>query len=197
MSATAMAPLIYGELYYLLILKDFFCLDYEKVEMSITKRTKAAIAVNLFGHPAELKKLRKLADKKGIYLIEDAAQCPLTSEDNKFAGTIGHIGIFSLNYHKHIHSGEGGICCTDDDNLAFRLKAIRNHGENIVEPLKVQEITNLIGFNFRMTELSAAVGFEQLKKIDKFVNKRETIAKQISSQLSHRKPTNTYSEIRL
>lgn len=185
MSATVMAPLIYGGIPVFVDLeKNFFCLDYKKVESSITNKTKAIIAVNLFGHPAELQKLRKLADRKGIYLIEDSAQCPLATENDKFAGTIGHIGIFSLNYHKHIHSGEGGICCTNDDNLALRLKAIRNHGENIVEPLKIKDITNLVGFNFRMTELSAAVGFSQLEKIDKLVERRVNIAEYISSQLS-------------
>tara|TARA_Y100001970_G_scaffold275247_1_gene376226 strand:+ start:2642 stop:3934 length:1293 start_codon:yes stop_codon:yes gene_type:complete len=185
MSATVMAPLFYGGIPVFVDIEDkFFCLDYEKVVSAITEKTKAIMVVNLFGHPAEIIKLRKLADKKGIYLIEDAAQCPLATENDKFAGTIGHIGVFSLNYHKHIHSGEGGICCTNDYNLALRLKAIRNHGENVLEPLKIDDITNLVGFNFRMTELSAAVGFEQLKKIDKFVSNRETIAKKLSSELS-------------
>ena len=90
--------------------------------------------------------------------------CPLASENSFYAGTIGHIGVFSLNYHKHIHTGEGGICCTDDDELALRLRAIRNHGENIIESLNIQDITNFVGFNFRMTELNASIGIEQLKK---------------------------------
>ena len=185
MSATAMAPLIYGGIPVFVDLEEnYFCLDYKKVEISITKKTKAIIAVNLFGHPAQLKKLRKLADENGIFLIEDAAQCPLAEEEKKYAGTIGHIGIFSLNYHKHIHTGEGGICCTDDDDLALRLKAIRNHGENIIDPLKINDITNLVGFNFRMTELSAAVGCQQLKKIEKLVFRRENIANKLTSELS-------------
>ena len=107
------------------------------------------------------------------------------AEDNgRLAGTIGHIGVFSLNYHKHIHTGEGGICVTDDDNLALRMKLIRNHGENVVEPLEIDDLTNLIGFNFRLTEIQAAIGIEQLKKIDHHVEKREKIAKSLSESLN-------------
>ena len=101
MSATAMAPIFYGGIpVFVDIEKDFFCLDVMKVKNSISSKTKAIIAVNLFGHPAHLAELREIADKRGIYLIEDAAQCPLAKENGIYAGTIGHIGVFSLNYHK-------------------------------------------------------------------------------------------------
>ncbi len=185
MSATVMAPLIYGGIpVFVDIEEDYFCIDLNKVELAINSKTKAIIAVNLFGHPAELRRLRDLADKNGIYLIEDAAQCPLASENSFYAGTIGHIGVFSLNYHKHIHTGEGGICCTDDDELALRLRAIRNHGENIIESLNIQDITNFVGFNFRMTELSASIGIEQLKKINSLVSNRENIADKLTKKLT-------------
>jgi perosamine synthetase len=184
MSATAMAPLFYGAIpVFVDVEPNHFCLDIRKVGSAITSRTRAILAVNLFGHPAALASLRKLADEKGIYLIEDAAQSPLAKEDGRFTGTIGHIGVFSLNYHKHIHTGEGGICCTNDADLALRLRAIRNHGENIVEPLNISDPTNLIGFNFRMTELSAAIGLEQMKKIDDLVDGREAIASRLSDAL--------------
>ena len=181
MSATAMAPLFYGAIpVFVDVEPHYFCLDLAKVSATITQRTRAIVAVNLFGHPAALTSLRKLADEKGIYLIEDAAQSPLALENGRFAGTIGHIGVFSLNYHKHIHTGEGGMCCTDDDDLALRLRAIRNHGENIVEALDITDSTNLVGFNFRMTEMSAAIGIEQLKKMDALVAEREKIAGRLS-----------------
>ena len=143
--------------------KDYFCLDYQAVINKITNRTKAIIAVNLMGHPAELIKLRKLADSKGIYLIEDNAQAPHAHENGLLTGTIGHIGVASLNYHKHIHTGEGGVCTTNDDNLAERLKLIRNHGENVINDLDIKNLTNLIGFNFRLTEIGAAMGISQIK----------------------------------
>lgn len=184
MSATVMAPLIYGGIPVFVDMEpDFFCLDPEKVRAAITIRTRAILAVDLFGHPAALQELRSLADEKGIYLIEDAAQAPLATENGRCAGTIGHIGVFSLNYHKHIHTGEGGICCTDDDDLALRLRAIRNHGENIVEPLGIHDATNMVGFNFRLTEIGAAIGIEQLKKIDHLVTERETIGSRLSDSV--------------
>lgn len=185
MSATVMAPLIYGGIpVFVDIEPDYFCIDPKKVEEAITPRTRAIVAVDLFGHPAALLELRKIADKKGIFLIEDAAQAPLASEENQLAGTIGHIGVFSLNYHKHIHTGEGGMCCTNDSDLALRLRAIRNHGENIVEALDITDLTNLVGFNFRMTELSAAIGIEQLMKVDALVSERESISTRLSSSLA-------------
>ena len=184
MSATAMAPLIYGGIPVFVDLEmETFCLDPAKARAAITPKTRAIFAVNMFGHPAALHELRALADEKGIYLIEDAAQCPLAMENGRYAGTIGHIGIFSLNYHKHVHTGEGGVCCTDDDGLALRLRVIRNHGENVVEPLAIADATNLVGFNFRLTELQAAIGTEQLKKIDRLVDERELIAKRLSDAM--------------
>lgn len=181
MSATVVAPLFYGGVpVFVDIDPDTFCLDLEKVKSAITHRTRAIIAVDLFGHPAELRALRQLADERGIFLIEDAAQAPLAREYGRYAGTVGHIGVFSLNYHKHIHTGEGGMCCTNDEELALRLRAIRNHGENIVEPLGLKNITNLVGFNFRMTELSAAIGLAQLKKIDRLVDSRERIGTRLT-----------------
>lgn len=185
MSATAMAPLIYGGIpVFVDIEPDSFCLDVEKVEAAITPRTRAILVVDLFGHPAALAALRRLADAHGIFLVEDAAQAPLASENGSFAGTVGHIGVFSLNYHKHIHTGEGGVCVTDDDALALRLRAIRNHGENIAAPLELEMIENLVGFNFRMTEMSAAVGRAQLAKLDGFIEGRETRARQLSAAVA-------------
>ncbi len=184
MSATAMAPLVYGGIpVFADVETETFCLDPDEVRRLLTGRTKAIIAVNLMGHPARLKELRSLADEHGIFLIEDNAQSPLASEEGLFAGTVGHIGVFSLNYHKHIHAGEGGICVTDDPNLAFRLQLIRNHGENCVGGMEGRDLTNLVGFNFRMTELTAAVALVQLRNIEVHVDRRRQIAEALSSGL--------------
>ncbi len=184
MSATAMAPLFYGAIpVFVDIEPETFCLDPTKVRAAITPRTRAILVVNLFGHPAALHELRALADEHGLVLIEDNAQGPLALENGRHAGTIGHIGVFSLNYHKHIHTGEGGVCTTDDDNLARRLLMIRNHGENVVDDLPVGDIVNLIGYNFRLTELSAAIGIEQLKKAEALVARRQRIADRMSDAL--------------
>lgn len=184
MSATAMCPLIYGGIPVFADLEDdTFCLSVESVKNNLTKKTKAIIAVNLFGHPAKLHELRKIADENNIYLIEDNAQAILSHENGIFTGTIGHIGVFSLNYHKHIHTGEGGMCCTNDDELGQRLQLIRNHAEAVVEQAKISNLSNMVGFNLRMTELSAAIGIVQLNNLEKHVQKRINFGNKLSDCL--------------
>jgi perosamine synthetase len=185
MSATAVAPLAYGGIpVFADVEAETFCLDPAAVARALSPRTKAIIAVNLFGHPARLAELRALADRHGVALVEDNAQGPLATEAGRYAGTIGHIGVFSLNYHKHIHTGEGGMCVTRDEALANRLRLIRNHGENVVEAWGVDDLTNMIGFNHRMTELSAAVGLVQLRDADRHVEARERLARRLTEGLS-------------
>jgi perosamine synthetase len=186
MTATAVAPLFYGGIpVFVDVEADYFCLDVASVERAITPRTKAILAVNIFGHPAELKRLRALADARGLYLVEDNAQAVLAEEDGRLAGTVGHIGIYSLNIHKHIQIGEGGVCVTNDSALAKRLQLIRNHGENVIDWLGVEDLTNIVGFNFRMTELSAAIGLAQLERIDELVERAESIAKRLTDGTSN------------
>jgi len=181
MSATAVAPLFYGGIpVFADIEEETFCIDPLEVEQRITEKTRAIIAVNLFGHPAQLSRLRTLADEKNLFLIEDNAQAPLGREGQNLCGTVGDIGVYSLNYHKHIHTGEGGVCVTASEELAWRLQLIRNHGENLVESEEIQDISNLVGMNLRLTEMSAAVGTAQLADIDAHVESRERIAKALS-----------------
>ncbi len=188
MSATAMAPLIYGGIpIFVDIDEDTFCISINDLKKKITKKSKAVIAVNLFGHPAELGELKKICNNHNLFLIEDNAQAPLATENNNLTGTIGDVGIFSLNYHKHIHCGEGGVAVTNNKDLAVRMQLVRNHAEAVVKPAKVDNLTNMIGFNFRMTELSAAVANEQLRKIEKHVDKRIKISETLSEKLSNLK----------
>jgi dTDP-4-amino-4,6-dideoxygalactose transaminase len=185
MSATAMAPLAYGGIpVFADVREDDYCLDPEKVAGEITPKTRAILVTNLFGQPARLTELRQLADAHGIYLIEDNAQGPFAQEQGRHAGTIGHIGVFSLNVHKHIQTGEGGVCCTDNDALAQRLQMIRNHGENVVESSTMEDLSNLYGFNFRLTELSAAVGLAQLEKASAIIDGRIQLAERLSQGLA-------------
>lgn len=185
MSATAASPLAYGAVpVFADIEEETFCIDPAEVARKITPRTRAVIAVNLFGHPARLHELRALCEERGIILIEDNAQGPLAEENGKFAGTIAHIGVFSLNYHKHIHTGEGGMCCTDDERLALRMQMIRNHAESVAAESGMEDLSNMFGFNLRLTEMSAAVGIEQLKSVERHVEARERVCKKLSSELS-------------
>ena len=184
MSASVAAPIFYGGIPVFADIEDeTFCIDPERVAAEITSKTKAVVAVNMFGHPARLAQLRKLCDANDIYLIEDNAQAPLGSEQGRYTGTIGHIGIYSLNFHKHIHTGEGGLCVTNDDDLATRLRLIRNHGENCTDMLDGGAITNMVGMNLRMTEMSAAVGRVQLAAADAHVEARESIANRLTEGL--------------
>jgi len=182
MSATAVAPMFYGAVPVFVDIEDeTYCLDHAMTEAAIGPKTKAVFAVNLFGHPARLAELRALCDRNGIYLVEDNAQGPFAKEGDRWAGTIGHIGVFSLNVHKHIQTGEGGLCVTDDDDLALRLQLIRNHGENVVRDVEVGDLANTLGLNFRMTELSAGVGVGQIERAADIIAGRVAIAERLSA----------------
>lgn len=173
MSATATAALIYNAIpVFADIEEDCFCLDPKSVESRITPRTRAIMTVDLFGQPYDAAAINALARKHGLYVIEDTAQAPGAMLQGRFAGTLGDIGVYSLNYHKHIHCGEGGVVVTDNDDLADRMRLIRNHAEAVVEAKGVHSLVNMIGFNYRMTELEAAVARCQLKKLPALLEKR-------------------------
>lgn len=181
MSATVVAPLAYGGIPVFADLEpDTFTLDPEAVRAAITPRTKAILAVNLFGQPARLQELRELADERGLWLVEDNAQAPTAREHGRFAGTVGHLGVFSLNYHKHIHTGEGGVVVTRDPDLARKVQLIRNHGENVVEHLGITDLAGLVGHNLRLGELAAAIGRAQLRDVDRHVARRVHLAEALT-----------------
>jgi len=166
MSASASAALVYNAIpVFADIEEDYFCLDPDSVEERITPRTKAIMAVDIFGLPYDAGRINAIAERHNLTVIEDAAQAPGVKSGGKYAGTLGHIGVYSLNYHKHIHAGEGGIIVTDDDELAERMRLIRNHAEAVVEQMGRTHLVNMLGFNFRMTEIEAAITREQLKKL--------------------------------
>lgn len=185
MTASATAALIYGAIpIFADIEEDYFCLDPESVKQKITSRTKAIIVVDIFGQLYDVEAINKIAKEHNLIVIEDAAQAPGAMYNEQYAGTLGDMGVYSLNYHKHIHSGEGGIIVTNDDELATRLKLIRNHAEAVVEGMGYEDLTNMIGFNYRMTEMEAAIAREQLKKLDMLLEKRLQNVGYISKGLS-------------
>jgi len=157
--------------------EETYCIDPDEVERVWRTtalyggRTAAVIAVNLFGHPARLSRLREICNERGMFLIEDSAQTPLASDDGMISGAVGDIGVYSLNRHKHIHCGEGGIAVTNDDARAEGMRSVRNHG---VLPL---------GLNLRMTEIEAAIANVQLKNIDKHVGARRSFGWTLSNEL--------------
>lgn len=154
MSATAAAPMFTGA-------TPIFC-DVDEETFGLSAATLPyevpanwpVFTANLFGHPSDLYRLRKWCDANATYLIEDNAQSPFAMADGRFAGTIGHIGVFSLNIHKPLQCGEGGIIVTNDDALADKMRDFINHGEVNGGP---------IGLNLRMTEATAAIAKKQLR----------------------------------
>lgn len=184
MCASATAPLIYNAIpVFADVEPDYFCLDIKSIEEKITDRTKAIIVVDIMGQVYN-QQINDLAKKHHLKVIEDCAQAPYAKYKDNFAGTLGDIGIYSLNYHKHIHSGEGGILVTNDDELANKLRLIRNHAEAVVEAKGETDLTNMVGFNYRMTEIEAAIAREQLKKLPKLVEERLKNIKYLEEHLS-------------
>jgi len=185
MSASATAPLVYGGIpVFADIEEDYFCLDAVSVESHITPRTKAIIAVDIFGQPYDALNINRIARKHGLMVIEDCAQAPGALHGKKFAGTLADIGVYSLNYHKHIHCGEGGVVVTDNKKLAERVQLIRNHAEAVVEAKGVKDLSNMVGFNYRMTEIEAAITRCQLKKLRPLVEERQKNCVYLEKHLS-------------
>lgn len=163
---------------------DTFCLDPASVEANITPHTRAIMAVDIFGHAADMDALMEVAGRHGLKVITDTAQAPGAMYKGQCTGTQAHVGGYSLNYHKHIHTGEGGILVTNDDEIAKRLQLIRNHAEAVVGPMGMTDLRNMIGHNFRLGEIECAIGIEQLKKLGGFVASRQRAAERLTAGLS-------------
>ena len=184
MTASATAAIVYGGIpVFADIDPEIYCITPDSIQNHITPFTKAIIVVDLFGHPADMDEIMKIAQENDLIVIEDAAQAPGATYKGSYAGTIGHIGVFSLNVHKTIQCGEGGIIVTNDDNFAERLQLIRNHGEVVVKGKGVKNIQNMVGFNYRMTEIEAAISREQLKKLKRLLIPRIKAANYLTSNL--------------
>jgi perosamine synthetase len=163
---------------------DTYCIDPTSIEKNITPQTKAILAVDLFGHPCDYDAIDKIASQYGLKVIYDSAQSPNALHGQDFAGTRGDIGGISLNFHKHIHTGEGGVLFTNNDDYAQKLKLIRNHGEAVVGSIPNASLVNMLGYNFRLGEIESAIGKEQLRKLDEKTNSRITIANRLTECLS-------------
>jgi perosamine synthetase len=160
-----------------------FCLDPASVAERITERTRAIVVVDLFGCPADMDAIMAIAREHDLVVIEDAAQAPGATYRGRHAGTLGHIGVFSLNYHKTIQCGEGGIAVTDDERLAERLALARNHGEAVVADMG-RPHADVLGFNYRMTEIEAAIAEAQLARLEELTEPRIAHARRLSDGLA-------------
>lgn len=154
-----------------------------------TEKTRGVLIADIFGLSADWTAIRELAKENGWLTVGDSAQAPGVRLADGWAGTFAHIGGFSLNYHKHIHTGEGGMIVTNDSMLAERAQLLRNHAEAVVAAMPEEErdefAEGLVGHNFRLGELEAALGISQLAKIDRIVSQRRRVAIQLRDGLQH------------
>lgn len=185
MSATAAAILAYNAIPVFSDVEfEHYNLDPDVIESKITPRTKAIFVVHIFGHPTDMSPIMQIAKKHNLRVIEDAAQSPGAIYKGKLTGTIGDIGVYSLNCNKVIQCGEGGIAVTDSEELAEKLRLIRNHAEAVIASgRKTKSLINMIGWNYRMTEIEAAIAREQLKKLDAFNEARIRLVNYLNDKL--------------
>ncbi len=162
--------------------KNTFNIDPNEIEKKITKKTKAILAVDIFGHPVNVSEIRKICKKHNLKFILDCAQSPYSKYKGKFSSEYADVAGYSFNYHKHISTGEGGVIVTSDKKIARRLQLNRNHGEIVVGE-KEKHNHHILGFNFRLGELEAAIGIEQLKKLKKIVREKQALANYLNKYL--------------
>ena len=150
---------------------ETWCIDPGDLKKKITSRTKALIPVHLYGHPADMDPINILAKEYGVYVIEDAAEAHGAEYKGKKVGSIGHCGIFSFYGNKIITTGEGGMITTNNDEVYERARLLRDHAMSKEKRYWHTEI----GYNYRITNLQAALGLAQLERIDELITKKRQI----------------------
>lgn len=158
-----------------------FNIDVQKIKKLITEKTKAIMPVHLYGQPADMKPILEIAEKHGLSIIGDAAQAHGSRHDDKMVGSFGDLECFSFYPTKNMTTGEGGVITTNSESLAERAYSIRNHGR---EKTKWGYEHGRLGYNYRMTDVAAAIGIEQLKKLPKFTEKRQKNAEYLNERLT-------------
>jgi len=157
-------------------------IDPSKIEAKLSERTRAIIPVHLYGQPCEMSEIMKIAKEHNLVVIEDAAQAHGAEYKATKVGSIGDIGVFSFYSTKNIITGEGGMITTNNEEIAERARMIRNHGQT------KRYFHDCLGYNYRMTNIAAAIGLVQLKKIDMLNLKRMSNARYYGEQFNLKKP---------
>lgn len=171
--ATIEAILLAGAKPVCVDIDDTFGLDPIEVEKAITSKTKAIIAVHMLGNMCDIQKIKQIAKRHKLRLIEDACQAIGAHLNGRMAGTFGDAGVYSLDGGKTITCGEGGLVVTKKKIFHHYIRSYHDHGHSYNMPGKrAQELPNLIGFNFRMSELQAAYAIAQLAKLDDIIEKQ-------------------------
>jgi perosamine synthetase len=163
------------------ILADTWCIDPSKIEAAITPRTKAIIAVHLYGNLCDMDAIIAIGKKHGLYVIEDAAEAMGSVYKGKKAGSIGDFGVFSFHGTKTITTGEGGMFVTNNTALFEKVNILNSHGRNPKNPKQFWAET--VGFKYKMSNLQAAIGCAQMERIDELIDRKREIFFQYHSQL--------------
>ncbi len=155
------------------ILPNSWCINPDLVEKAVTSRTKAIVAVHLYGNLCEMNKLLRIGEKYNIPIIEDSAEAIGSIYNNKKAGSLGLFGTFSFHGTKTITTGEGGILVTNDDYFYEKVLTLSNHGRD--KKQTKQFWADVIGFKYKMSNVQAAIGCAQLSRIDDLINRKREI----------------------
>lgn len=160
--------------------EDGWCIDPDEIEKAITEKTKAIIPVHIYGQPCDMKRIMDIAKKNNLYVVEDCAEAHGAMFAGKKVGSFGDIGCFSFFGNKVITTGEGGMCITNNQELDKKMRIYRDHGMS-KERKYYHEV---IGYNYRMTNLQAAIGVAQLENIENTLEWRETLENAYRNRLS-------------
>jgi len=164
------------------ILVDSWCLDPELVEKAITSRTKAIVAVHLYGNLCDMDKLLALGEKHGVPIIEDAAEAIGSTYHGKRAGSMGKFGAFSFHGTKTLTTGEGGMFVTDDRELYEQVLTLSNHGR--ARRQAKQFWPEIVGFKYKMSNIQASIGLAQMERIDELVDRKRQIFRDYCERLA-------------
>ena len=159
-------------------------LDASRIEAAVTARTKAILVVHTFGCPAEMSKILDIARRHHLYVIEDACEAIGAGYENRKVGDLGDAGVFGFYPNKQITTGEGGVVVTGNPRLASVIRALRNQGRTSSEDWFQH---SEVGYNYRLSEMSCALGIGQLKRIEAILSRREEIARKYSDRLKENK----------
>ncbi len=170
---------------------DYWNIDPDLIEEKIDNRTRAIIAVHLYGHSCDMDPIMKIAEKNNLMVIEDCAEAPGAKYKGRQVGTFGVVSCYSFYGNKIITTGEGGMCLSNDENLAMRMRILRDHGMSAEKRYWHDEV----GYNYRMTNLQAALGVAQLQRMPEFIEKRRDIASWYGGFLSKKAGITNHPEM--
>src|SRR3989344_81905 len=163
--------------------KNTLNIDVSKIENKITKKTKAILAVDVFSHPADWDALKKIAKKHKLFLIEDSAEALGSIYKGKKCGSFGDAGVFAFYPNKQITTGEGGMVLTNNKKIADLCKSMANQGRKIENGKWLEHVR--LGYNYRLDEMSSALGIEQLERIKEILSKRKKVAALYNKKLKN------------